>query len=720
MYPRILLLLLCSASLAWRQAESQAANSPAQTGPAATTNSKEQILVSARKVALLGALGHVAQWGLALNPSEKKAQELLEKEVRKWGRFTIVDDPAQADLVLVLFEGNRAAGGGGVIRTARLSVVPGGQPPKRGDLPLWDEDASGSILGRSGAPKVIAKFRAYLETLDKTVVAPPPSLSVPAVTSKTNPPAPPPSSTPPEAGTAPATSTVRSQPSLSPRSPKYVPPFEIIGRAKTYTLRGKGAAGEQGTFDKFLGVGKYSDIQSAMGYIHEQMGAWGQMEYVKEVPEADLVILVYQWDTRTYSRQFHGVQSAIQIAEGREAFQRDDPSIWASGTVNGSTKELISDLRFEMERSVQLQSLSATHEANKNYNHGRDWIESANKKTGSAQSDLLFEAVAELRKSLRADYGYAPAHERLAAALQKLGFHSNAAYEYRLALQLQPGMQDAMRGLIDALASIPDYEQAVEAAQQLERAAPDKAGNHLILGNLQFSKKDYAAAAGSYREAIRLEPSRVSAHLGLGAALYFEKLLQGAEGEFRELLRLKPDDEDALLWLGLTLNDELKPEEAIGVLQNALKLNSKTAETHYELGRALHARRNYDEALAELNEALTLNPKPVRYHREVAHTLADAGKNEQALAKFREIAHNLPESSTAHQDLGVMLLAQKQTDEAMSELERAIQLDEKNAAAYFQLGRAREAKGDAVGAQTAYDRAHSLDPDHTQTPPPPR
>jgi Flp pilus assembly protein TadD len=85
--------------------------------------------------------------------------------------------------------------------------------------------------------------------------------------------------------------------------------------------------------------------------------------------------------------------------------------------------------------------------ANKDYDRGCDRIESAGKKKGRQRSDLLFEAVAELHKSLRVDYGYAPAHERLGTALRQLGFDSNAVYEYNLALQLQPSMQEALDGL---------------------------------------------------------------------------------------------------------------------------------------------------------------------------------------------------------------------------------------------------------------------------------
>jgi len=721
MNSHILAIALLSTTLVQAQEPAPSAEkAPAGTAAQAPTMSREQLLSSARKVALIGAVGHVAEYGIAMNPSAKKAQESLEKEVGKWGRFTVVESPVQADLVLFLFEGNRAAGGGGTIRTARLAVFPGGPPPKRGDVPLWDGDASGGILATSGAPKVIAKFRAYLEDLDKTVPAVKASAATPsaptkpaaAVASEST------SAAAPDIGSTEAKPVAAASPKAwNSRPTKYFPPYEIIGQAKTFTMRGKGAAGKQGVFDKAFGVGKYSDVQSAMGDIYRGMQIWGRMEYVEEVPKADLVIVVYQWDTRVYSKQFHGVQSAIQVAEGGEAFQREDPALWASGTANGTARDLIANLRFELDQYSQKQQLQATHAANKQYERGCDSMESAeNKKEKyvAERNELLFEAIAELRQSLRNDYGYAPAHERLGTALRQLGFDSDAAYEYKLALQLQPGMQEALKGLASALTSIRDYDEGVQVAQELIRTGPDKADNYMMLGKLQYLRKDYVASAAAYREAIRVDPRRADAQAELGRALYRDKHMEEAEAAFREVLRLQPNNEEAMVWLGSTLNEEHKSEEAVAVLRNAEKINPKHGETHYEMARALRAQKRYEEAIAELKLALEVEPTATTYHAELAHALVDAGKNEAALAKFREISKNIPDSPAAHVDLGVMLLKLGQTNDAVKELERAIQLDQRCAPAYYHLGRAREAMGDRDGARQAYEMARTIDPENTE------
>lgn len=664
----------------------------------AAARSNAQLLVSARKVALIGDVGHVAQLGVALNPSAEKAQKILEKEVRNWGRFIVITDPIRADLVLVLWEGNRPAGGGGVIRTARLAVLPGGRPPKRGDLPLWEEDASGSIFATSGAPKVIGAFRAYLEKLEKTV----PKIVIGGKVSATTGTGA--ESVGPPGGSTQATTSSAGPTQIESRPEKYISPLEVIAGAKTFTLRGKGAAGEQGTFDRIFGVGEYSNIQSAMHQVHQLMAASGKVEFVEEVPKADLVILVYQWDTRVYSKQFHGVRTAIQIAEGREAFRRDDPALWVSGTVKGSVQELLDSLRLDLEQAASVQTLQATHTGNTSYARACDWMESAGKKDGSQRSDLLFEAVAELRKSLQENYGYAPTHERLGTALRELGFHSNAAYEYKLALRLQPGMQEALHGLLTTLTKIRDYDEAVLIARDVVRSVPQRADSYLALGDVEFSRKSFSEAADAYQQAIARDSTSALAHEKLGRALYRARRMSEAESAFRDALRLAPSGPDIQLWLGSTLNELQRRQEAAELLKGLVASDPTNGSAHFELGRSFRALQQYDQAIAEFNQAISVDPRALTFHIELAHTLEGAGKNEQALSKYQEIVLNAPNSADARVDLAAMLLKRSHLQDALHESEEAVRLDDSCARAYQQLGRAREAKGDTAGADSRWTR----------------
>jgi tetratricopeptide (TPR) repeat protein len=731
---RLVSLLLLGSSLAASSQTVVSTNDCTRMSPPRTGGpTPEQTLVSAKKVVLIGGLGYVAANGIVkgMNPSEKKAQEYLEKEIGKWGRFTVIDDPAKADLVLVLFEGNRSQGRGGVIRTAMLVVFPGGPPPKRGDIPIWrDDENGGALIPTTAAPKVVGKLRSHIENLEKTTAhvdltvlcapAPAPSASVAASTAQGAP------GNAEGSGTAqaPVVNTIAAaqEEQLPPRPEKYFNPLEVIAKAKTYTIRGSGGEGGRSGLDKHLGIfgREGSDVHESMGEIFKQMTEWGRLQYVDEVTKADITILVDQWDENAGSRYSHVVKSVVRVAEGGVAFQRHDPSLWGSGTQLVDTKHMIDLLRTDVEHSEQSRQLKTTETANKEFERGSKQLESGlKKKYESEKQDECGEAILHLRRSLYGDYDYAPAHKQLGRALRELNYNLDAAFELKLALAMQPEMHEAMKDLALALGAIPDWDEAIKTAQEYVRIEPKTSSSYETLGQVRYWKKEYPAAAEAFREAVKLEPTQSILHQKLGRALYRDKRYVEAESAFREALRLNENDDDSMTWLGGCLNEQRRFADALPFLRKSVEKDKWEASTHHELGRSLAGLKQFDEAIAELNTAIKRSSDTVTFHIDLAHILAKAGKNDEALAKFREIVSNLPKSPSAHSDLGVQLLAMSKTDEAEKELQKAIELDGKCAQAYFHLGRLRESKGDATGAKTAFDTARSIEPENEEFKAPP-
>jgi tetratricopeptide (TPR) repeat protein len=707
----------------------QASAEPQQVRP-----TREQALVSAKTVALFGHLGTVADWGLALNPSAEKAQKHLDKEVRKWGRFTVVSDPAAADLILFLAEGNRAAGGGGVVNTAILTVFKGGRPPQRGDVPLWQGvESSNPFTFSSGTGKVISRFRKDLEDLAQrqsviAVVA-----SNEGAGSATNTSGLPEKTAPPvdatasvqegtTAGTAPSacpsgTDAVASpgvEELIPPRPAKYISPLELIAKAKTFAVMGKGALGQQGIVEQMMGAGKYANVDTAMQDVVFQMKLWNRFLLERVPAKADLVILVYQWDERTYSKQFHSMRSAIQVAEGGPAFRRGDPSLWASGTFRGTTKDIVSYLQHDVEQ-FEKGALSKTNaEPDKSFRNAGDWLKSAEKKKNEFQRhDEIFEAIAEFRKSLRADSGFAPAHAGLGRALLDLNLDAAAAYEFKLALKLDPGSHDSLMDLARAMGKIPDRDAALEAVHEARRLVPDRVDDQVALAEILFSAHDYEGATKAYAEALQFKRSDPDLLFEMGRSQYFGKDFDAAEASFRQALQLQADNGYAFYWLGSVLTEKSRFDEAVPMLRRALALGLKRPTLHFELGLALRGQRKYEEAISEFREALAADPNLPAYHNELAHTFAHAGKTDQALMEFRESVRLSPGSAHFRDDLGDALLTKAQVDEAIVEFNRAIGLDPKYAAAHFDLGRAREVKGDKACALVAYEAALSLEPENT-------
>ena len=106
-----------------------------------------------------------------------KAGKDVERMLTQWQRFTVVDDPAQADLVLFIFEDSvppsrfaKAQGDAKHRLRDRLGLFRGGSAADRVSEPLWadshTESAFGALTGSSAA-KVADKFRRAVEDAER-------------------------------------------------------------------------------------------------------------------------------------------------------------------------------------------------------------------------------------------------------------------------------------------------------------------------------------------------------------------------------------------------------------------------------------------------------------------------------------------------------------------------------------------------------------------------
>jgi hypothetical protein len=110
-----LLLLLLVDSIPALSSEPTQATNPSQGQPARVLRADQSEpdrpghpILSARTVCVVGEFGTVVgELPDRLGPNPASAKKQVEKVLRKWGRFTLVEDPEQADVVLVVVEGTK-------------------------------------------------------------------------------------------------------------------------------------------------------------------------------------------------------------------------------------------------------------------------------------------------------------------------------------------------------------------------------------------------------------------------------------------------------------------------------------------------------------------------------------------------------------------------------------------------------------------------------------
>lgn len=125
-----------------------------------------QALLAAKTVAVLSVWRQRTPGDVRPHEADPpRVKQMVEDAIRKWRRFTVLDDPGEADLVLlVISHGSPAMQSVG---SNELLVYRGGGIPGPDSVALWRSGNTGSPLWGYPATKVATKFREYVQELEK-------------------------------------------------------------------------------------------------------------------------------------------------------------------------------------------------------------------------------------------------------------------------------------------------------------------------------------------------------------------------------------------------------------------------------------------------------------------------------------------------------------------------------------------------------------------------
>lgn len=143
----------------------------------------------------------------------------------------------------------------------------------------------------------------------------------------------------------------------------------------------------------------------------------------------------------------------------------------------------------------------------------------------------------------------------------------------------------------------------------------------------------------------------------------------------------------------------------------------KRLQAQLDLARANLRERNYERARDPLERALKIDPESVEAHVLFAVLSNGEGEPEIAERYFRKAVKLGPEDSQALSNFGSYLIAAGRPEEALPLLKRAVKDPGyvQRGQAYENLGIASLLTGDTDGAQRAFVRAVSLNPDQARS-----
>ncbi len=292
------------------------------------------------------------------------------------------------------------------------------------------------------------------------------------------------------------------------------------------------------------------------------------------------------------------------------------------------------------------------------------------------------EAEAALREAIALRPDSAPAHQNLAAMLQRRGQWTAAIEEmktvrqlrpeqfevlaalghllqksekveeaieaYRAALRIRPGVLELLSNLGNALKDHDELKEAIEIFRQVVAMAPGSAVGWSHLGNALLADRQWEAARKAYQEAIARDANFADAFGNLAAALRAQGNPAEAESACRKAIALRPDFPEAYLTLGGVLLQQAKPLEARAAFEHAIKLRPDYAEAYVNLGCVLKDCALMDEAIATFQKAIELHPDAVHAYGNLGNALGDCGKPEESVRLYRRALELWPDLPNVH------------------------------------------------------------------------
>lgn len=303
------------------------------------------------------------------------------------------------------------------------------------------------------------------------------------------------------------------------------------------------------------------------------------------------------------------------------------------------------------------------------------------------------EATADLDAALRLNPNDARAHSELGKLALRGGNLHLALVHFRLALRLQPELEDAEVGLADT------YQQE-EKLTEAEKA---------------------------FRSALRLNPSSIPALYGLATVLYREGLKETANPFFKKVQSLQekahrqPLEALLLKQRGAQAMQEGRFEDAAHDFKDALLNDPASADAAYNVGVALVRVGRVQEAIKYFRQAVRLRPAYLQAQIALAETLKKNGNPEarQELTKA-ELLYSIfnpsqmgkpasPDDATSRYNAAVTLLKQGKLVEATLGFQAIIQNNPSFAEAHYALGIVEMRQGDIKSAEEQFYATEKLD-----------
>jgi tetratricopeptide (TPR) repeat protein len=229
------------------------------------------------------------------------------------------------------------------------------------------------------------------------------------------------------------------------------------------------------------------------------------------------------------------------------------------------------------------------------------------------------------------------------------GQHERGIRDLQLALEADPGLVEARRGLAEALEGEGSLDKSEDIYRQQIVQYPQYWNAYEQLGSFQFRHGRYREAEANFLNGLQYAPDNARASSNLAALYALTDRYAAAEAELQRGLKLAPDV--------LTLNNlsfiyvfQGRFAEAVPPMERAVRLPGASsfhwgnlARVYRWADRADRAKATYEMAIDLARREISVNPRDALIRANLARLLAETGHPVEALA---EMSSTLERAST--------------------------------------------------------------------------
>jgi tetratricopeptide (TPR) repeat protein len=279
----------------------------------------------------------------------------------------------------------------------------------------------------------------------------------------------------------------------------------------------------------------------------------------------------------------------------------------------------------------------------------------------------------------------------LGRALHALGENDSAAKALDHALELQPGLAEALVEQGAILADAEKWPQALGMFRRATELAPNLPAAHLWLGDMLLRTGDFTGAGAEFTTILRLDPGNSGAYQGLGLVAMQQGNFDQAAQAFRQALAIRPEYIDAEEGLAHALTLEHQWQEVADLLSKLVAVRPASSADAVDYGTVLARLGDRTAAEEQFSRARELSDQELILLRTKGEnnwgiTLRSEHRNEEAEAAFRRALDDDPGFCEAHDNLGGVLWLQNNAASATSEFRAAVSCNPHLASAHNNLG----------------------------------